>query len=42
MTLAPGTGRRNRATGTPVPMHIVLFGAGHVGQALATLLGRLP
>jgi len=24
------------------PMHIVLFGAGHVGHALVTLLGRLP
>ena len=32
--------------GTPVPhygpMHIVLFGAGHVGHALVTLLGMLP
>jgi xanthine dehydrogenase accessory factor len=26
----------------PPPMHIVLFGAGHVGHALVTLLGRLP
>ncbi|MGU7782392.1 xanthine dehydrogenase accessory protein XdhC [Burkholderia sp. PU8-34] len=40
--LPRGTGRRNRATGTPVPMHIVLFGAGHVGHALVTLLGALP
>ena len=39
---APGTGQRNRATGTPAPMHIVLFGAGHVGHALVTLLGALP
>ncbi len=32
--------------GTPVPqygpMHVVLFGAGHVGHALVTLLGALP
>lgn len=42
MTIIQGTGRRNRATGTSVPMHIVLFGAGHVGHALVTLLGRLP
>ncbi|HVE07056.1 MAG TPA: xanthine dehydrogenase accessory protein XdhC [Paraburkholderia sp.] len=26
----------------PAPMHIVLFGAGHVGHALVTLLGMLP
>jgi xanthine dehydrogenase accessory factor len=26
----------------PAPMHIVLFGAGHVGHALVTLLGSLP
>ncbi|MCA7971539.1 xanthine dehydrogenase accessory protein XdhC [Burkholderia sp. AU39826] len=39
---APGTGRRNRATGAPPPMHVVLFGAGHVGHALVTLLGALP
>src|ERR1700744_3358736 len=26
----------------PAPMHIVLFGAGHVGHALITLLGNLP
>jgi xanthine dehydrogenase accessory factor len=26
----------------PPPMHLVLFGAGHVGHALVTLLGRLP
>jgi xanthine dehydrogenase accessory protein XdhC len=42
MSIAKGTGRRNRATGAPAPMHIVLFGAGHVGAALVTLLGRLP
>ncbi|MBR8315697.1 xanthine dehydrogenase accessory protein XdhC [Burkholderia dolosa] len=37
-----GTGRRNRASGAAVPMHIVLFGAGHVGHALVALLGALP
>ncbi|KVM78674.1 xanthine dehydrogenase accessory protein XdhC [Burkholderia ubonensis] len=42
MTFAKGTGRRNRATGAHPPMHVVLFGAGHVGHALATLLGALP
>ncbi|MBN3787721.1 xanthine dehydrogenase accessory protein XdhC [Burkholderia sp. Ac-20353] len=42
ITLPRGTGRRNRATGVSVPMHIVLFGAGHVGHALVTLLGALP
>jgi xanthine dehydrogenase accessory factor len=26
----------------PAPMHIVLFGAGHVGHALVKLLGSLP
>ncbi|WP_228933808.1 xanthine dehydrogenase accessory protein XdhC [Paraburkholderia saeva] len=26
----------------PPPMHIVLFGAGHVGHALVSLLGSLP
>ena len=26
----------------PAPMHIVLFGAGHVGHALVRLLGSLP
>ncbi|RZF30800.1 xanthine dehydrogenase accessory protein XdhC [Paraburkholderia sp. UYCP14C] len=26
----------------PAPMHIVLFGAGHVGHALVQLLGSLP
>ncbi len=26
----------------PAPMHIVLFGAGHVGHALIQLLGNLP
>ncbi|CAG9262683.1 XdhC protein (assists in molybdopterin insertion into xanthine dehydrogenase) [Burkholderia diffusa] len=39
---APGTGRRPRASAAPPPMHIVLFGAGHVGHALVTLLGALP
>ncbi|HDR9239039.1 xanthine dehydrogenase accessory protein XdhC [Burkholderia vietnamiensis] len=39
---ARGTGQRNRATAAPPPMHIVLFGAGHVGHALVTLLGALP
>jgi xanthine dehydrogenase accessory protein XdhC len=39
---ARGTGQRNRATVAPPPMHIVLFGAGHVGHALVTLLGALP
>lgn len=29
------------AAGTP-PLHVVLFGAGHVGHALVTLLGTLP
>ncbi|HEM7822813.1 TPA: xanthine dehydrogenase accessory protein XdhC, partial [Burkholderia multivorans] len=33
---------RNRATGAPPPMHVVLFGAGHVGHALVALLGALP
>jgi xanthine dehydrogenase accessory protein XdhC len=27
---------------SPAPMHIVLFGAGHVGHALIKLLGSLP
>lgn len=36
-------GRRNgHATKLPPPMHVVLFGAGHVGHALVSLLGRLP
>lgn len=36
-------GRRSAvAVPRPAPMHIVLFGAGHVGHALVTLLGRLP
>jgi xanthine dehydrogenase accessory factor len=36
-------GRRSaHATHLPPPMHIVLFGAGHVGHALIALLGRLP
>jgi len=32
----------SHATKLPPPMHIVLFGAGHVGHALIALLGRLP
>ena len=36
-------GRRSSAPSQPgKPMHIVLFGAGHVGHALITLLGMLP
>ncbi|MFM0737833.1 xanthine dehydrogenase accessory protein XdhC [Paraburkholderia xenovorans] len=36
-------GRRSAvATPRPAPMHIVLFGAGHVGHALVALLGSLP
>ncbi|WP_042327907.1 xanthine dehydrogenase accessory protein XdhC [Paraburkholderia ginsengisoli] len=36
-------GRRSAVpTQRPVPMHIVLFGAGHVGHALVRLLGSLP
>ncbi|CAG9212515.1 XdhC protein (assists in molybdopterin insertion into xanthine dehydrogenase) [Paraburkholderia sabiae] len=36
-------GRRSgHATKLPPPMHVVLFGAGHVGHALVSLLGRLP
>ena len=31
----------NPGPGTP-PLHIVLFGAGHVGHALVTLFGTLP
>ncbi|WP_323121757.1 xanthine dehydrogenase accessory protein XdhC [Burkholderia alba] len=34
-------GRRGGAPAPP-PMHIVLFGAGHVGHALVPLFGRLP
>jgi xanthine dehydrogenase accessory factor len=44
--LREGTGRRNRATdaraGARAPIHVVLFGAGHVGEALVRLLGALP
>jgi xanthine dehydrogenase accessory protein XdhC len=32
------SGQHTRA----LPLHIVLFGAGHVGHALVALLGRLP
>ncbi|MBU6490499.1 MAG: xanthine dehydrogenase accessory protein XdhC, partial [Burkholderiales bacterium] len=32
---------RSPAARTP-PLHIVLFGAGHVGHALVALLGALP
>jgi xanthine dehydrogenase accessory protein XdhC len=36
-------GRRSSHAATrPAPMHVVLFGAGHVGHALITLLGNLP
>jgi xanthine dehydrogenase accessory protein XdhC len=39
-------GRRSAASedlaARPAPMHIVLFGAGHVGHALVHLLGNLP
>ncbi|MFT4065332.1 xanthine dehydrogenase accessory protein XdhC [Paraburkholderia sp.] len=38
-------GRRGAApdpASRPAPMHIVLFGAGHVGHALVELLGTLP
>jgi xanthine dehydrogenase accessory factor len=34
--------RSSHAVSRPAPMHIVLFGAGHVGHALVTLLGTLP
>jgi xanthine dehydrogenase accessory factor len=34
--------RSSHAVSRPTPMHIVLFGAGHVGHALITLLGSLP
>ncbi|WP_179401990.1 xanthine dehydrogenase accessory protein XdhC [Burkholderia guangdongensis] len=42
LKLREGTGRRNRAVDARAPIHIVLFGAGHVGEALVTLLGALP
>ena len=35
-------GRRSTPVPEYGPMHIVLFGAGHVGHALITLLGMLP
>ncbi|MGF6603863.1 xanthine dehydrogenase accessory factor [Paraburkholderia sp. GAS448] len=35
-------GRRGPAAPVLPPMHVVLFGAGHVGHALVALLGRLP
>lgn len=35
-------GRRSTPVPHYGPMHIVLFGAGHVGHALVTLLGMLP
>jgi xanthine dehydrogenase accessory factor len=36
-------GRRSaQRASLPPPMHIVLFGAGHVGHALVSLLGSLP
>uniref|UniRef100_E1T8D6 Xanthine dehydrogenase accessory protein XdhC n=1 Tax=Burkholderia sp. (strain CCGE1003) TaxID=640512 RepID=E1T8D6_BURSG len=37
------TGRRSAVRAPrPAPLHIVLFGAGHVGHALIALLGTLP
>ncbi|MBW0448404.1 xanthine dehydrogenase accessory protein XdhC [bacterium M00.F.Ca.ET.228.01.1.1] len=37
------TGRRSAVHAPrPAPLHIVLFGAGHVGHALIALLGTLP
>lgn len=35
-------GRRSTPVPHYGPMHVVLFGAGHVGHALVTLLGMLP
>lgn len=35
-------GRRSTPVPHYGPMHVVLFGAGHVGNALIALLGRLP
>jgi xanthine dehydrogenase accessory factor len=36
-------GRRSGHTAArPAPLHVVLFGAGHVGHALIALLGQLP
>ncbi|WP_310630097.1 xanthine dehydrogenase accessory protein XdhC [Paraburkholderia sp.] len=35
-------GRRSTPVPQYGPMHVVLFGAGHVGHALVTLLGMLP
>ena len=36
-------GRRSEVDESrPAPMHVVLFGAGHVGHALIQLLGNLP
>jgi xanthine dehydrogenase accessory factor len=35
-------GRRGAPEPKAPPMHVVLFGAGHVGNALIALLGRLP
>jgi xanthine dehydrogenase accessory protein XdhC len=36
------TPRALAARSGPAPLHVVLFGAGHVGHALVTLLGALP
>ncbi|MGK8888404.1 xanthine dehydrogenase accessory protein XdhC [Burkholderia gladioli] len=41
-TLAPLAGRQRGASARPAPMHVVLFGAGHVGHALVALLAHLP
>ncbi|NRF88569.1 xanthine dehydrogenase accessory protein XdhC [Burkholderia gladioli] len=41
-TPAPLAGRQRGASARPAPMHVVLFGAGHVGHALVALLAHLP
>ncbi|MBU9321241.1 xanthine dehydrogenase accessory protein XdhC [Burkholderia gladioli] len=41
-TPAPLAGRQRGAAARPAPMHVVLFGAGHVGHALVALLAHLP
>jgi xanthine dehydrogenase accessory factor len=40
-TSGNSSGLHSHRTKVP-PMHIVLFGAGHVGHALIALLGSLP
>lgn len=37
-----GESSREPSPPKPAPLHVVLFGAGHVGHALVTLLGSLP